>query len=168
MANDESAPLTRSAEITLAEARWHREDQRRRQEALYQRIAMLFTLNFGVLAILGASLQLGPAPLSGFVEYFAYATMFVLTANVSLLLWALLGRQIVIGPVLRRLSEASETYEEAQVQTWLIGELIRSFYENERRLTRATLWVRRAVLMSFVGVVLVATTVALSLHLAGT
>ena len=88
MADITDQVIEANARLLLEESRWRRDDQRQRRLALNQRLGTLFTLNFAVLAILGASLQFGISDIPSYVQYFGYATLFMLVVNLCLLLWA--------------------------------------------------------------------------------
>ena len=92
------------ANLHLAEARWRRDDQDRRHNALNQRLSTMFALNFAVLAVLGASLSFADLTLPGYVESFAYSTIFLLLVNIAILMWAYRVDRLSRRPDLQALS----------------------------------------------------------------
>ena len=79
------------AHLYLEEARWRRDDQIRRSDALERKLVTAFTLNVAVIAIFGASLGIAGGPFSLAVECLVYSTVFLFVIGLGFATRADLG-----------------------------------------------------------------------------
>jgi len=143
------------AELLLAEARWRRGDQR---------LGTLFALNFAVLAILGASIRFGVEALPGYLEFFGYTTLFMLTVNVLLLIWAYRLGFSSRRPDLEHLEPLSSNVDATILRLWVAREIRLALEVNENRLQNKATWITRAMISSLFTVIMVAAMTALFLR----
>ena len=166
------ADETRSEEVErtslyLAEARWRRDDQAERHESLNRRLNTLFALNFAVLAVLGASLQLGEQPLPDFLDYFVFSTLFVLVCNILLLMFAYRVGKGSRRPDLEALKNLlDESHSLVITIQWTVREIRKSMVVNEDQLKAKGKLISVAMISSGIAVIMVATGAALSLSFA--
>ncbi len=167
MADQAQEQAIDKANLYLSEARWRRDDQAERHEALNRRLNTLFALNFAVLAVLGASLRFGELVLPGFLEYLIYSTIFVLVFNIGLLLWAYRvgrGSRRPDLDALRTVATGVHPYE--VVILWTVREILMAMDANEERIFTKGQWVTRAMITSVLAVLMVAAAASLALGFA--
>lgn len=153
--------------LILEELRWRRADQIGRVEALNRRINTMFTLNFAVLAVLGATLPFGSVTVPVFIEYLSYATIFVLVFNTAVLIGAFVLGQWRHQPTLEEinsfaLSEKDPTY----IEGFFTGRIHLALVANERRISHKGRLASVAIAGSFLAVLLIALITALTLQFA--
>lgn len=163
--NQEVEQEVEKVRLLLEEARWRRDDQIARQDALNRRLSTLFALNFAVLAVLGASLRFGDLVVPRFLEYTVYAAVFVLVANVVVLLWAYRVGRGSRRPDLERLMELTNSdHSTAVLVQWTASEIRLALQANEELLSDKGRRITWAMRISLVAVLLVALVISLALR----
>ena len=167
MAIESDEQAIEKANLLLSEARWRRDDQTERHESLNRRLNTLFALNFAVLAVLGASLQIGDRSLPQFVELFLYATLFVLVSNILLLLFAYRIGKGSRRPDLGALHDLSVGSNPTEIVVlWTVREIRYSMRANEEKMEQKAQLITAAMTSSGLAVLMVAAGAALALSLA--
>ena len=166
MAEVTSQDLEANARLLLEESRWRRDSQQQRRSALNQRLGTLFALNFAVLAILGASIRFGVGETPGYVEYFSFATLFMLVLNLCLLLWAVRKERVSNRPRLGELQGLVDSRSNSTLSMWVSEEIAKALDVNEQRLSNLAAWVSAAIVSSVLTLLMVATLSALIIWLA--
>jgi len=103
-------------------------------------------------------------PLPGYLEFFGYTTLFMLTVNVHLLIWAYRLGFSSRRPDLEHLETLSSNVDATILRLWVAREIRLALEVNENRLQNKATWITRAMRSSLFTVIMVAAMTALFLR----
>lgn len=133
--SDEEAPA-RSPARSLELALWLLRDQLAHVHRLDDKVGSTFTLNAGIVALLGATLGLTSTSLSRGAWWAAVAVLIVFGINGAVTIAAYRIREWSSRPDVEELAEIEAGHGPVQVEWWMLRELVQSIRENEPNLGR--------------------------------
>ena len=148
------------AHLYLEEARWRRDDQIRRLDALERKLVTAFTLNVSMIAIFGASLGIAGGPFSLAVECLVYSTVFLFVIGLGFATRAYLGAAWNRAPDLDILQQLLGRFDDDTITQWIADAILVGLAENEQTLDQRSRTATYAVLFAACTATMVGVTAA--------
>ena len=136
MADEDRADNAAKAELFLNEARWRRDNQIDRLNALERKLVTAFTLNVAVVAVFSASLGIagGPFPLAAQCLLFVTIALFIV--GIALSAYTYLSTAWSLTPSFDQLREVTGQLGPTLSSEWLAYEIMECAINNEQQLRR--------------------------------
>ncbi len=141
-------------EELLALAQWHLDEQTGRIDALDRKLAATFTLSGALIAVLGAAFTLRADEITQALWWVLFTIVTVFIANAVCAFFAFRLRNWEMRPDVEAFDRISEENSLVVARTWAAREMWASFKENEAALTEKAAWLRRAVALTTVNLIL--------------
>ena len=159
MADDHEVELAedggrRGDEELLALAQWHLDEQTGRIDGLDRKLAATFTLSGAFIAVLGVAFTLRADEITESLWWVLLAIVAVFTANAVCAFLAFQLRNWEMRPDVEAFERICEENDLSVARTWAAHEMWASFKENEAALAEKAAWLRRAVTLTTLNLIL--------------